>query len=163
MVRIRSTFLAAFVFTWFLALISSVAAADVPADTIKILDDLSTEMMDQTLKGNLMVIPNYYTEDIILMPDFKPPIRGRSAMKRVYKDDMNRGIKYHSFNGNVEKRWQHGNDIYEYGSFGLSISEKKSPKPSAFYGSYFQIWQKQKDGTYLISYAIWNLDFNPFP
>jgi hypothetical protein len=58
--------------------------------------------------------------------------------------------------------WECGEMVYEIGTFGMSLVSKDSPKPIAYYGSYFHVWQKQSDGNYKLKYMMSNLDFNPF-
>ena len=137
-------------------------AQNIPDETDKMLNQIEDKMKDAALAGENVKIINYYTEDVILNPSFQSAIKGRDALLKVYQDDVKKGLKYHSFSGTVEKRWQHENEIFERGSFGMSVSTNSSRKPKAYYGSYFQIWEVQSDGTYQISYVIWNLDFNPF-
>ena len=142
--------------------LNSIIAQDLPESIVEQLDEISTIMMNAALDGNNLNIIDYYSGDIVLMPDFQPAIRGKNSLLKVLKDDMKKGIVYHSFNGTPEKRWMVNNDVFERGTFGMSVSTKDDPKPIAYYGSYFQIWEKQPDGKYKISYNIWNLDFNPF-
>ena len=52
--------------------------------------------------------------------------------------------------------------VFDIGTFGMSLISSDSPKPIAYYGSYFHTWQKQSDGSFKIKYTMSNLDFNPF-
>jgi hypothetical protein len=56
---------------------------------------------------------------------------------------------------------KYDNEIYEYGTFGIAVSSNETKHPYAFTGSYFTIWEKQSDASYLIKYIISNYDFNP--
>jgi ketosteroid isomerase-like protein len=126
------------------------------------LNEIDAKMVKATLAGEYLSLMDYYTEDVVMMPDFRPAIRGKKELLAQYQEDIKLGVKYHSFNATVEKKWQCGSEIFERGTFGMAISSKNSQKPMAFYGSYFQIWQKQPDGSFKITFIIWNLDFNPF-
>ncbi|MBI9071316.1 MAG: hypothetical protein JEY94_06940 [Melioribacteraceae bacterium] len=125
------------------------------------LNKLQTIMERATLDGKLLSIVKYYADDVIIMPGFNPAIKGKDALSEAYKRDIDQKLKYHSFSGNVEKRWQNGNEIFERGTFGMAVSSKNSVKPKAYYGSYFQIWNVESDDNIKISFVIWNLDFNP--
>ena len=140
----------------------SLYAQDIPAGIEKQLNDDGRTMTALALAGDYEEIIEFYTEDAVIMPDFQPPIRGRDALMRQYKKDEKKGTRFHSLTGSVEKRWMRGNEIFEIGSFGMAVSSHEDARPQAFYGSYFQIWEKQSDGAYRISFNIWNLDFNPF-
>lgn len=119
------------------------------------------DIMEQAvLDGDYPTIIKFYTEDMIIMPNFREPVRGKKALKALYGMEKEQGIKYQSFSSQVEKRWEADGDIYEYGSFGMSFSFNSVEKPVAYYGSYFQIWELV-DGSYKIKYSIWNLDHNP--
>jgi len=138
------------------------SAQSVSSDVERMLKETGEKMITATLAGEYLTLVNYHTDDVVIMPDFRPAITGKKALEEQYKEDMKLGLKHHSFTGTVEKRWQHGDEVFERGTFGMAVSSKKDKRPAAYYGSYFQIWQKQSDGTFKISFIIWNLDFNPF-
>ena len=104
----------------------------------------------------------YHTDDVILMPNFRTAIKGKKELREQYKQDKKSGIKFHAFNGKPEKIWASGDEVYEYGTYGLAVSSKDTEHPYAFYGSYFMIWEKQPDSTYLIKYLITNFDHKPY-
>ncbi len=138
------------------------SAQAVLPDVEQNLKETGEKMIAATLAGDYLSLLDYHAKDVVIMPDFRPAISGKKALEAQYKEDMKMGLKHHSFTGTVEKRWQHGDEVFERGTFGMAVSSKKDKRPAAYYGSYFQIWQKQSDGTFKISFIIWNLDFNPF-
>jgi len=81
----------------------------------------------------------------------------RVDLVRLFDETEN---NYHSISGTAEKRWEVNGYIYEYGSFGMTVSARNEKKPSGYYGSYFQIWERS-DSTYKLKYIIWNLDHYP--
>ncbi len=113
------------------------------------------------LDSDYETILKYHTDDVIIMANFRPAITGKKEMREQYKKDKKAGVKLHAFNGKPEKMWEIGNEVYEYGTYGLAVSSKDTEHPSAFYGSYFMIWEKQPDSTYLVKYLITNLDHKP--
>jgi len=126
------------------------------------LEKVQQTMINAAIDGDYNTAINMYTEDAIIMADFKPALRGKKAIMKQFNEDQKRGVKMHSINANVELRWQADSEIYERGTFGMAISSRTEKKPKAYYGSYFQIWEIQKDGTPKIKFNIWNLDFNPY-
>jgi ketosteroid isomerase-like protein len=156
------SFIAVCAFIGSLFVSTPLPAQDISPETADKLKSIGDAMINATLAGNLLSLVDYYTEDVILKPDFQPVISGKKALLALYKQELKKGVKYHAFSGKVEKQWQCGDEIFERGTFGLAVSAKESPKPVAYYGSYFQIWQQAPDGSFLISYVIWNLDFNPY-
>jgi ketosteroid isomerase-like protein len=113
------------------------------------------------LEGDYETLLKYYTDDIVVSPGMNPTVRGKDALKESYEKYRKDKVKYHSFSGTIEDLWECGDKVYERGTFGMSLSYKDHPKPLAYYGSYFTIWQKVSEDSLKIKYVIWNLDFNP--
>jgi len=128
----------------------------------KTIESIGDTINKAVLAGDYETMLSYFADDIIVDPIFQPPIKG----KKAYREEVNKmkeiGVKYQSMNGTPSDMWECGDMIYERGTFGLSLVTKESPQPKAYYGSYFQIWQKQTDGSYKLKYMTSNLDFNPF-
>ena len=125
------------------------------------IEKINKELEKLVLTGNYYDILPYYTDDIIICPDFQPEIKGKDAIKAIYDKNKKKELKHHSFSGTVAEIWECENLVYERGTFGMSISSKDHPKPLAYYGSYFTIWKKDDNGSLKIKYVIWNFDFNP--
>ena len=111
------------------------------------------------LQGDYETMLKYYTDDIIVSPGIKPTAKGKTAIRESYEKYKKIQVKYHSFGGTIEDIWESGDKIYERGTFGVSLSYKDHPKPLAYYGSYFTVWQKESDDSLKIKYFIWNLGF----
>jgi len=126
------------------------------------LQEINRVLDKAVLDGDYETILKYYTDDVILMPIFEPAINGKDALREEYKKDKKTGVKYHAFNAKPEKMWACGNEVFEYGKFGLAVSSNETEYPYAFFGSYFAIWDKQSDNSYLIKYMISNLDHKPY-
>ena len=126
------------------------------------IDKINQEIEDLMLKGDYDAILPYYTNDIIISPAMQPSVVGIEAIKEIYREDKKMGLKHHSFSGIIEDLWDCSDKVYERGTFGLSLSTNDHPKPVAYHGSYFTIWQKEKDDNLKIKYLIYNLDFNPY-
>lgn len=123
---------------------------------------INNEIEDLMLKGNYEAILPYYTNDIIISPAMQPSVVGIEAIKEIYRQDKQMGLKHHSFSGIIEDVWECSDKVYERGTFGLSLSTNDHPKPAAYHGSYFTIWQKENNDNLKIKYLIYNLDFNPY-
>ncbi len=127
-------------------------------DKIKVVNQI---LADAVLKSDYETILTYYSEDIIIMPEFNPIIKGKEKIRLLYQEELKSDVRFHSFNALTDSCWLRGNEIYEYGNYGLSISTKDTEHPYAYSGGYFTIWEIQKDSTLLIKYMISNIDFNP--
>ncbi|OGU69943.1 MAG: hypothetical protein A2499_18750 [Stygiobacter sp. RIFOXYC12_FULL_38_8] len=127
----------------------------------KSLKETNRIIEEAIYKSDYETLLKYYTEDVILVPNFQPVLRGKSAVRENYMKQAKAGIKIHSFRANPEKIWSGGNEVYDYGSFGFSVSSFETKHPYAYTGSYFIIREKQPNNFFLIKYFISNLDFNP--
>lgn len=87
------------------------------------------------------------------------PAAGIEEIFRILKKGR---AEIQSINGTTQELWTCGELVYQRGTFGMSVKSKDRKRPDAFYGSFFQVWQKQPDGAFKIKMTIWNLDFNPF-
>jgi len=128
----------------------------------EILESIGSELTQALLAGDYDKIMTHFTDDIIVFPVFDPPIKGKRAYREAVKQVKEKAIQYQSMSGSSTEMWECGNMVYDIGTFGMSLVTKVSPKPIAYYGSYFHVWQKQSDGSYKLKYMMSNLDFNPY-
>lgn len=126
-----------------------------------VLTEINKKIETAIYNADYETLLKFYTDDAIVASDFQPAIKGKDAIRESYIKQKKEGTKFHSFNAKAEKIREVNNDIYEYGTYGLSVSSNETKHPYAFTGSYFMIWEKQKNDAYLIKYLISNLDFNP--
>jgi ketosteroid isomerase-like protein len=127
----------------------------------EVLESIGNELNQALLAGDYETILSHFTDDIIVFPVFDPPIKGKRAYREAVKKVKEQGIQYKSMSGSSTEMWECGNMVYDIGTFGLSLVTRDSPKPKAYYGSYFNVWQKQSNGSYKLKYMMSNLDFNP--
>jgi ketosteroid isomerase-like protein len=132
------------------------------ADVKELIESTGEKMSRAVIAGDFEMVLSFFTEDMIVDPIFQPVIKGKKAYWDEVKKMEEKGIRYQSLTGTPVDIWACGDRIYDRGTFGMSLITRESSQPVAFYGSYFQIWQKQSDGSYKIQYMISNLDFNPF-
>ena len=116
----------------------------------KLLEEYGHVLMKAVLDGDHETILSFHTDDVVLMPDFHPMIKGIKALREWYEENKRKGVKYHSYSATTKDIWQCGDQIFHRGTFGASLSSNESVQPIAFYGSYFTIWERQKDETYKI-------------
>ncbi|MFH0736717.1 MAG: hypothetical protein V1773_19360 [bacterium] len=114
------------------------------------------------LDGDYETQLKYFTQNAIIDPPLDPEIKGKNNLRASFEKNKKENVIFHSFSGTIKNYWVCGNKVYETGQWSLLVSSDKLKKPYAFVGSYFQIWEKQQDDTYLISYNIFTYDFNPF-
>lgn len=129
-----------------------------PEDALK---ETNRQIEKAIYESDYETLLKFYTDDAVCAGNFQPTLKGKNAIKESYLKQQKEGTKFHSFKTKTEKLWECDKNIYEYGTYGLSVSSNETKHPYAFTGSYFMIWEKQKDESYLIKYLISNLDFNP--
>ena len=125
------------------------------------LNTINQQIEDAIYKGNYETLLKFYADDVIVVPNFQPVLKGKEAVRESYLKQVKAGVIIHSFHAKVDKRWRSRTNIYEYGSYGLSFSSIETKHPYGVTGSYFMIWEKERDKPFLIKYFISNLDFNP--
>ena len=111
--------------------------------------------------GDYETLLKYYKEDAVVVPTFEPVLKGKIEIQKAYAKEKEAGVKIKSFHTTIDKIWEHSGEIFEYGTYAISFTAKNTKHPRATSGSYFMIWEKQKDKSFLIKYFISNLDFNP--
>jgi ketosteroid isomerase-like protein len=126
------------------------------------IDKIEEQRMQERIDGDFDKMIGYYTNDAVVMPAFQPLIKGRKQILEMFDKDRKNDVKMHSLSRTMHDDWICGEDYCERGTWAMSITTKDTVRPLAFNGSYFQIWKKQKDGSYKIKYNIWNLDHEPF-
>ena len=131
-------------------------------DYLAQLQEIGRILNEAVLNGDYETILKYYIDDVVILANSVPTVRGIEAVRALYEKDKKRGLKFHAFSGKPEKIWSCGDRVYEYGTYGATVSTYETKHPYGFAGSYFTIWQKQKDGTYLMELVMTNLDHEPY-
>ncbi len=127
-------------------------------DSLKVIGQ---QIEEAIYKGDYETLLKFYADDVTVVPNFQPVLKGKSAVRESYLQQEKAGVKIHSFHAKTDKIWRCKTNIYEYGSYGLSFSSNETKHPYGVTGSYFMIWEKERNKPFLIKYFISNLDFNP--
>jgi len=128
----------------------------------KLIELSNEEVYEALLSYDIETILSIFDEDATFMGPMEPATEGKKALKKKLLENREKGVKYHSMTGNILNVWGCEDYIYERGTIAFSLTAEGMSHPAAYYGSYFTVWLKQKDGSYKIKYHIWNLDFNPW-
>jgi len=135
--------------------------ADDNPDILQKINNINAILGKAVRTYDYETIIKYHTDDAIISPGLGPSIQGKEAMRKSYTENKKMEVVYHSFETNNIALWESGDKVYERGTYGMSYSYKGHQKPDALYGSYFNVWQKENDGSLKIKYLIWNLGFDP--
>ncbi len=92
-----------------------------------------------------------YAEDAVILPPEEAAQSGREAIRTYFDDDT------HTSNQVFETSDISGdsNIAYVHGSYSFDLAAE-GQEPVAVAGKYIEIWQKQADGSWLITHDIWN-------
>lgn len=138
---------------------------NVPFNDLEIkskIDKITQALNKAVLENDYETQLKYFTEEAIIAPPIGSVIRGKNAIKDGFDKNVKENVVLHSFNATIEDLWVCGDRVYERGKWAMAQSSNLYKKPKAYYGSYFEIWKVQKDGSLLIDYIIYTLGFNPF-
>lgn len=124
----------------------------------KNIEKLQKKYCKAAMERDMETYLSLYTDDVVIMPPFSPIIRGKEGLKAEWYKNLREGVSFHSASVSLSEVWQSEGMVYERGTFHIVISSNNIPKPMDLYGSYFTIWEMQKDGNFLMKYNISNYD-----
>ena len=109
-------------------------------------------------KGDVKAMTEGYTEDAIAFPPNAPTARGKDAIQKVFEGLIAMG--------NVDLKLQTdevgiiGNTAITHGTyrFGLTMKDRNQIHDD---GKFLEVWEEQKDGTWLRKYDMWNSSLPP--
>lgn len=130
-------------------------------------DDLKAEirtMNDKLIRAELSGDPsasmNLYTENVILMPNSAPMIRGTKEAMNKKREEMAAGYKMLSMKLKTDAVFPDKLYVTEVGHYDVSMQIPGMDEPMVDKGKYVTIWERQKDGTLKIFIDTWNSDVN---
>lgn len=92
-----------------------------------------------------------YAEDAVILPPDEKAQTGREAVRATFAtDDKTSNEVFETIEINGDE-----NIAYAQGTFNFTITSGNNPPVNAS-GKYMEIWQKQEDGSWLITHDIWN-------
>ena len=112
------------------------------------------------LNGEYNAMTNFFADDAISLPSYKPMLRGKDAILASFKKDFDSGMKYTGFKLVTTDVHGTGELKYEIGTYNISFTQPNMSEMQD-HGKYLNIWQKESDGTLKIKVNSWNSDINP--
>ena len=122
------------------------------------IEKMGDELEKATLEDDWELIFSYHAEDVVLMPNFHKPIKGKKAWRKIEEKARHKKRKFKSISYTTQEVWSCDSLVYEIGNYGMSMINSDLSLPFADYGTYFTIWEKQNDGSLKIKKVIWNTD-----
>jgi uncharacterized protein (TIGR02246 family) len=154
MLRSRSAFLAGALFSLaFVAGCSSqTAQAPAPPPDTRKADEAairaaSAEWSKASQAKDLDKAVSYYADDAVDFVDKGALVRGKDAIRLVWKEIVAPTAPTLSFTTTFVEVARSGDIAYEYGTYELTTTGKKG-KPSVEKGKYVTVWKKQANGAW---------------
>jgi uncharacterized protein (TIGR02246 family) len=102
-------------------------------------------------------VVSYYSEDGMLLPPNGPAVQGRAAMQKLFES----WPKLITFTENIPEI-EGGSDLaYVRGTYEMVMSTSGSKAPVKEAGKSLAIWERQRDGSWLVTRVMWNSDLPP--
>lgn len=111
--------------------------------------------------GDVETMLQYYSDDIISMPQDHEMVRGKADLKKMTEAIMKGGFKFLSLESETLEVRSCGELIYEIGTYSQSVVMPGGTEPVAGFGKYLIVWEKQADGTLKIAVEIYNTNKQP--
>jgi uncharacterized protein (TIGR02246 family) len=123
---------------------------------------ISDKMARANVAGDMETVYSLYADDIVLMPNYGPMIKGKEGIKEYDEKMAESGGKIISMTLTTMDVTDLGTMVYEIGTYGMSMEIPGMEAPWADKGKYVSIYRKKKDGSLEMIVDIWNTDVNPW-
>ncbi len=110
------------------------------------------------LSGDVDAMLQYYSDDIISMPDGYPMVIGKTDLKQKTEAILSTGLKFESLESTLVDVQAEGEYVYEVGTFSQDVILPGMSEPMKSAGKYVTIWRRQPDGELKIVVEIYNSD-----
>ncbi len=110
------------------------------------------------LAGEVDTMLQYYTEDIISMPQSYPMVKGKENLRRKTEAILSLGLKFESLESTTLDVKSSGRYVYEIGTFRQAVILPGQNEPTESVGKYVTIWEQQPNGDLKIAVEIYNSD-----
>lgn len=142
------------VFTFSLFLMQSFAQNEQDVEKVKQqIEKSNSSFMEAFSKGDAKAMTKDYAVDAIVLPPNTPEVKGTDAIIKLWQGfiDMGKGV----LKLNTVKTSVFGNAAATYHTYNLEV-KMKDGQVIKDNGRSVVVYEKQKDGKWLIIYDIWN-------
>jgi ketosteroid isomerase-like protein len=99
-------------------------------------------------------VVSFYSEDGILLPPNGPAVQGRAAMLKLFES----WPKLIEFTESIPEIEGRSDLAYVRGTYEMALNPPGAKAPVKDVGKSLAIWQKQGDGSWLVTRVSWNSD-----
>jgi len=121
---------------------------------------VAAEFSQRYMRGDAQGMADLYIENAAIFPGGRPIIKGRAAIKAYWTLPPN--VKVVEHKTTADSVIVVGNTAYDYGTF-RAVNSRDGQVGNPGYGKYVIVWQKQRDGRWLMHLDIWNNSPPPEP
>lgn len=141
-------------------LLSSCASMNAQtADALRVeVDTLGNQAEAAFLAGDVDAMLEFYTDDILSMPDGYPMLQGKDNLRIQTEAIMRAGLTFEYLESTTTEVKSDGRYVYEIGTFRQSVTMPGATEPTPSTGKYVTIWQRQPGGDLKIAVEIYNSD-----
>lgn len=157
----RTTLVVAAVATAAFLLVSCAPKEPDLAGLKKAADGYNAASKSALMGGDLQQAPAYFSDDGLEMAPNMPMAKGREAIKAMWTQMMNSGMKFTAVNFTVLDVQAGGSIGHEYGTYEMTISAPDMGEMKDK-GKTVTTWHQLADGSWKIVADIWNTDM-PLP
>jgi ketosteroid isomerase-like protein len=122
------------------------------------IEEFEKSFCENFAKGDAKAMTKGYTKDAIAFPPNAPTARGKDAIQKVFESFIAMG--------NIDLKLQTdevgiiGNTAITHGTYRFSLTMKDGNEIHDD-GKFLEVWEEQKDGTWLRKYDMWNSSLPP--
>ena len=135
-------------------------AATGTARDIEAIGRVAAEFSQRYMKGDARAMAEMYTEDGVIFPGGRPMIKGRAAIQAYWT--LAPGVTVVEHKTTADSIVVVGNTAYDWGTF-VARNARDGQAGNPGYGKYVIVWQRQRDGRWLMHLDIWNSSPAPQP
>ncbi len=118
------------------------------------IGDTRQAFVDAVLAGDAAAVAAAYTEDGVEMPPNMPAVNGRAAIEARYRTQG----PATTFTVTPLATEGYGDLAFDRGTFTFAASTEGMSEPVTDTGKYLVLCERQPDGSWLMTAAIWNSD-----
>lgn len=141
------------------------APAALPAeddDAVRRAVAAANAIVDQASKdGDWPTLATYYADDVLVLPNHEPMIRGRAAFLENEQKWRRKGLRILEIDTTVTDFFVTTELVHEVGTYEVVVLVPGLQDPVTDTGKYLVIWQRGGDGSLRIKLEVWNNDTEP--
>jgi len=124
--------------------------------------DQANKILNEASKtGDYATMARYYEDDVIILPNNEPLIRGKQAFLENEKAAEAAGYKVKQIETTEVALFHCDHFVHEVGTYKITLTVPNVPVDVVDTGKYLVIWKIQPNGSLRITLETWNNDKMP--